>query len=50
MLTITGEGDHGIYAGGNAGVDKVVEAYLVDGVVPNDQSLPGVALPVPPGA
>jgi len=50
MLTITGEGDHGIYAGGNAGVDKVVEAYLVDGVVPNDQSLPGMPLPVPAGA
>ncbi|GAA1031326.1 MULTISPECIES: alpha/beta hydrolase [Amycolatopsis] len=50
MLTITGEGDHGIYAGGNAGVDKVVEAYLVDGVVPNDQNLPGMPLPVPPGA
>ncbi|MET9259860.1 alpha/beta hydrolase [Amycolatopsis sp. NPDC004079] len=50
MLTITGEGDHGIYAGGNAGVDNVVEAYLVDGVVPNDQNLPGMPLPVPPGA
>ncbi|SFW54653.1 alpha/beta hydrolase [Amycolatopsis australiensis] len=50
MLTITGEGDHGIYAYGNPGVDKVVEAYLVDGVVPNDQTLPGMPLPVPPGA
>ncbi|TNC26168.1 alpha/beta hydrolase [Amycolatopsis alkalitolerans] len=50
MITVTGEGDHGIYAGGNAAVDKVVEDYLVDGVVPDDQSLPGVPLPVPPGA
>ena len=50
MITVTGEGDHGIYAAGNAGVDKVVEDFLVDGIVPNDQSLPGVALPVPPGA
>ncbi|QFU94599.1 alpha/beta hydrolase [Amycolatopsis sp. YIM 10] len=50
MLTVTDEGDHGIYAGGNAPVDKVVEDYLVDGVVPNDQSLPGLPLPVPPGA
>ena len=47
MITVTGEGDHGIYAGGNAAVDKVVEDYLVGGVVPNDQSLPGVPLPVP---
>jgi pimeloyl-ACP methyl ester carboxylesterase len=50
MLTITGEGDHGIYAGGNAAVDKVVEDFLVDGTVPNDQSLPGIPLPVPAGA
>ncbi|HVW44367.1 MAG TPA: alpha/beta hydrolase [Amycolatopsis sp.] len=48
MITVTGEGDHGIYAGGNAAVDKVVEDYLVDGAVPNDQSLPGMPLPVPP--
>ncbi|TVT39864.1 alpha/beta hydrolase [Amycolatopsis rhizosphaerae] len=50
MITVTGEGDHGIYAGGNAAVDKVVEDYLVDGVVPADQTLPGRPLPVPPGA
>ncbi|MTD59187.1 alpha/beta hydrolase [Amycolatopsis pithecellobii] len=50
MITVTGEGDHGIYASGNAGVDKVVENYLVDGIVPDDQSLPGMPLPVPPGA
>ncbi|WP_020669182.1 alpha/beta hydrolase [Amycolatopsis nigrescens] len=50
MLTVTDEGDHGIYAGGNTGVDKVVEDYLVDGKVPADQSLPGLPLPVPPGA
>ncbi|GHF57372.1 pimeloyl-ACP methyl ester carboxylesterase [Amycolatopsis bartoniae] len=50
MITVTGEGDHGIYAGGNAAVDKVVEDYLVDGIVPKDQTLPGMPLPVPPGA
>ncbi|RZQ65096.1 alpha/beta hydrolase [Amycolatopsis suaedae] len=50
MITVTAEGDHGIYAGGNAPVDNVVERYLVDGIVPNDQSLPGLPLPVPPGA
>jgi pimeloyl-ACP methyl ester carboxylesterase len=50
MITVTNEGDHGIYAGGNKAVDKIVEDYLVDGVVPHDQSVPGVPLPVPPGA
>ncbi|GAB3480517.1 alpha/beta hydrolase [Amycolatopsis cihanbeyliensis] len=50
MLTITDEGDHGIYAGGNACADNVVERYLVDGVVPEDTSCPGLPLPVPPGA
>lgn len=47
MLTVTGEGDHGLYADGNAAVDKIVNAYLVDGVVPADQSVPGMPLPVP---
>ncbi|SFP80662.1 alpha/beta hydrolase fold [Amycolatopsis arida] len=50
MLTITDEGDHGIYAGGNACADDVVERFLVDGVVPDDTSCPGMPLPVPPGA
>ncbi|MBK1784661.1 alpha/beta hydrolase [Prauserella cavernicola] len=50
MLTITDEGDHGIYAGGNDCADGVVEDYLVDGVVPDDRSCPGMPLPVPPGA
>ncbi|MBN6039065.1 alpha/beta hydrolase [Amycolatopsis sp. 195334CR] len=47
LLTVTGEGDHGIYGYGNAAVDKVVDAYLVDGVVPANQSLPGMPLPNP---
>ncbi|PXY31591.1 alpha/beta hydrolase [Prauserella muralis] len=50
MLTITDEGDHGIYAGGNACADDVVEDYLVDGVVPPDRTCPGMPLPVPDGA
>ncbi|MFC4005341.1 alpha/beta hydrolase [Prauserella oleivorans] len=50
MLTITDEGDHGIYAGGNACADDVVEDYLVDGVVPEDTTCEGMPLPVPPGA
>lgn len=47
MLTVTGEGDHGIYAGDNKAVNKVVDDYLVDGVVPQDQNLPGLPLPTP---
>ncbi|WP_410580119.1 alpha/beta hydrolase [Amycolatopsis sp. lyj-108] len=47
MLTVTGEGDHGLYADGNPAVDEIVNAYLVDGIVPADQSVPGMPLPVP---
>ncbi|OZM71225.1 peptidase [Amycolatopsis antarctica] len=47
LLTVTGEGDHGIYGYGNAAVDEVVDAYLVEGVVPEDQSVPGVPPPNP---
>jgi pimeloyl-ACP methyl ester carboxylesterase len=50
MLTITDEGDHGIYAGGNVCADTVVEKYLVDGIVPEDSTCPGMPLPVPAGA
>jgi pimeloyl-ACP methyl ester carboxylesterase len=50
MLTINDEGDHGIYAGGNTCADTVVENFLVDGIVPDDRTCPGVPLPVPPGA
>ncbi|MFI6029121.1 alpha/beta hydrolase [Amycolatopsis magusensis] len=47
LLTVTGEGDHGIYGYGNPAVDEVVDAYLVDGVVPENQSVPGMPLPDP---
>ncbi|WP_410661132.1 alpha/beta hydrolase [Amycolatopsis sp. lyj-112] len=47
LLTVTGEGDHGIYGYGNPAVDEVIDGYLVDGVVPQDQSLPGMPLPDP---
>lgn len=51
MLTVTGEGDHGIYAGGNDCVDTTVEDFLVDGVVPpKESSCAGTPLPVPEGA
>ncbi|MFC6094664.1 alpha/beta hydrolase [Saccharothrix lopnurensis] len=48
LLTVTDEGDHGVYAFGNACVDDVVEAFIVDGVVPPTESTcPGVPLPDP---
>jgi pimeloyl-ACP methyl ester carboxylesterase len=52
MVTVTGEGDHGIYAlTGNACVDDLVESYIVDGVVPGaDQSCAGMPLPNPAAA
>ncbi|WP_249124335.1 alpha/beta hydrolase [Saccharopolyspora erythraea] len=48
MVTVADEGDHGVYAAGNACVDDVVESYLVDGVVPaRDVTCQGVGLPEP---
>lgn len=48
MLTVTNEGDHGLYAGGNACVDRIVESFLVDAVVPiQDTSCKGMPLPNP---
>ncbi|GAQ50947.1 tripeptidyl aminopeptidase precursor [Streptomyces acidiscabies] len=34
LVTVTGAGDHGQYRNGNACVDAVVDAYLLDGKVP----------------
>ncbi|WNV90103.1 alpha/beta hydrolase [Umezawaea sp. Da 62-37] len=48
LLTVTDEGDHGIYAFGNACVDDVVESFIVDGVVPrHDLTCAGIPLPEP---
>jgi pimeloyl-ACP methyl ester carboxylesterase len=48
LLTVTDEGDHGIYGFGNACVDEIVEAFIVDGKVPpRDLTCPGVPLPDP---
>lgn len=48
MLTVDGQGDHGVYAFGNECVDTEVEHYLVDGAVPAaETSCPPVALPDP---
>ncbi|MFD0200017.1 MULTISPECIES: alpha/beta hydrolase [Saccharothrix] len=46
LLTVTDEGDHGVYGFGNPCVDEVVEAFIVDGVVPpRDLTCPGTPLP-----
>ncbi|WP_232376669.1 alpha/beta hydrolase [Amycolatopsis aidingensis] len=48
MLTVTDEGDHGIYASGNPCVDRIVESFVVDGMPPEgDVSCPGMPLPEP---
>ncbi|WP_246019262.1 alpha/beta hydrolase [Saccharothrix australiensis] len=48
LLTVTDEGDHGIYGFGNSCVDDLVESFIVDGKVPpNDLTCPGTPLPEP---
>jgi pimeloyl-ACP methyl ester carboxylesterase len=49
LLTVIDEGDHGSYAlGGNECVNDVVEAYLVDGVLPEvGRTCPGQPIPPP---
>ncbi|NUT96098.1 MAG: alpha/beta fold hydrolase [Saccharothrix sp.] len=38
LLTVRDEGRHGIYGGGNKCVDREVDHYLVDGVLPDSSS------------
>jgi pimeloyl-ACP methyl ester carboxylesterase len=49
MITVTGEGDHGIYAfTGNKCVDDIVENFIVDGRAPtHDLTCAGMPLPAP---
>ncbi|RJQ83432.1 alpha/beta hydrolase [Pseudonocardiaceae bacterium YIM PH 21723] len=55
LLTVLGEGDHTMYGNANPCVQKIVEDYLVGGVVPDrDLTCDGTGLPdphheVPPG-
>ncbi|MFC9970181.1 alpha/beta hydrolase [Spirillospora sp. NPDC127200] len=50
LLTVTREGDHALYAGGNACVDRVVDAYIVNGVLPKkDLSCKGTPMSSPGG-
>ncbi|RJQ83440.1 alpha/beta hydrolase [Pseudonocardiaceae bacterium YIM PH 21723] len=48
MITVTGSGDHAVYASGNTCVDDLVEAYLVNGTQPGkDVDCAGNPLPAP---
>jgi pimeloyl-ACP methyl ester carboxylesterase len=48
LVTITGEGDHGIYGGVNKCADKIVNAFLATGVAPaKDVSCKGEGIPAP---
>ncbi|MET8975812.1 alpha/beta hydrolase [Streptomyces sp. NPDC004539] len=48
LVTVAGGGDHGQYQNGNACVDSVVDAYLVEGKVPaHDLECAANSLPVP---
>lgn len=46
LLVVRNEGDHALYAGGNACVDRAVERYLNDGTLPTEgATCPGRPLP-----
>ncbi|MBT0771314.1 alpha/beta fold hydrolase [Kineosporia sp. J2-2] len=46
LLTVTGEGDHGLYAGGNKCVDKSVDSFVIDGRLPAEgTTCKGTAMP-----
>ncbi|NEA37054.1 alpha/beta hydrolase [Streptomyces sp. SID13031] len=48
LLTVTGEGDHGIYGGVNKCADKLVNTFLTTGVAPaEDLSCKGEGIPAP---
>jgi pimeloyl-ACP methyl ester carboxylesterase len=48
LLTVTGEGDHGLYAGGNACVDRKVDGFIIDGKLPAEgATCKGTAMPDP---
>ncbi len=48
LLTITGEGDHGVYGGVNKCADKIINTFLTTGVAPaKDLSCKGEGIPGP---
>ncbi|HEY3508028.1 alpha/beta hydrolase [Kribbella sp. NPDC051137] len=55
LLTVTGEGDHGVYGGVNRCADRIVDTFLTTGVAPSsDVNCRGEGIPAPgpevPGA
>ncbi|MFF0340745.1 alpha/beta hydrolase [Kribbella sp. NPDC004875] len=48
LLTVTNEGDHGVYGGVNACADRIVNTFLTTGVAPaEDASCRGTGIPAP---
>jgi len=48
LLTVTGEGDHGVYGGVNRCADRIVNMFLTTGVAPaKDVSCAGEGIPAP---
>ncbi|HWD82240.1 MAG TPA: alpha/beta hydrolase, partial [Kribbella sp.] len=48
LLTVTGEGDHGVYGGVNKCADRIVNTFLTTGVAPaEDASCKGEGIPAP---
>lgn len=49
MLTVTNEGDHGVYVGVNPCVDRRVDAFFLTGALPaaRDTTCPGTGIPAP---
>lgn len=51
LVTVQDEGDHGLYAAGNACVDDTVNAFLLEGVAPGgDVTCEGTGIPAPGSA
>ncbi|HEY3556586.1 MAG TPA: alpha/beta hydrolase [Kribbella sp.] len=48
LVTVTGEGDHGVYGGVNRCADRIVNTFLTTGTAPaNDVSCAGEGIPAP---
>lgn len=49
MVTVTAEGDHGLYGGDNACLNQRVDSFLLTGELPRqDVTCAGVGIPAPP--
>jgi hypothetical protein len=54
MITVSNESQHGVYATNppytNTRLDELVDSFLADGILPAEQSIPGIPLLPPPGS